>query len=42
LFGVTEAVKDGGFTTDMHHRKNIPVIHFLSIEVVKPIEITEE
>jgi len=42
LFDVTGAVKDGGFTTDMHHRNNIPVIRFLSSEVVKPTEIIEE
>jgi len=41
LFHVTGAVKDGGSTTDMHQR-NTPVIHFLSREGVKPIEIIEE
>jgi hypothetical protein len=42
LFDVKGAVKDGSFTIDMQQMNNIPVIRFLSNEVVNPTEIIED
>jgi hypothetical protein len=38
VFDITGAIKDGGSTRDMHQR-NCSIIHFLSSEGVKPVEI---